>query len=1760
MNKTTTHYQAASAWLRALSLLLLAAVAALFTAPVFAQDVNFAKPSAVRVTVPLNTTNTTVITNIVEIAEVTSDVVLDISGLPAGASYALSTNNLQTNADLAITIYTTNIAQGEYTFSLNATGGATNNLLFVLQAGYVWAGAGQLAAANWTNNTSWQGGSNPTNDPAADVIFGSVGAQTNLFANGITFTNILLDQSMTVGSLRFAQGAFTNSETTNTTYHHVRLANNVTLSVTGTKGFRLLRDYLGYDVGDGATLLADRTGGIFVSGGAGSRLVVTNAAADFALLYDGDTGTARKFLNMSNLLFFSAAVNRMGLGEYQLYPNYYNYVASNGMADGIPRRFTATVYLARTNFITAGFKGPDNYTNELTRAYAISYQNSQRFGVGSSVENFIFFGTTNRILADSICLVGANHANGNNGFIKFNPGFNNSGAVFRGTNGTNRMTLFAVADDGGPGEASSNVKATVDFAANGGFVDILADTLIVSRDRTLISSNQTPNVQGDLTIGRGLVDVNTMILGYQEHDGKTNWTAIGGAQPYLNYCQGRLIVTNGGTVKVNGLLTLGYTADSNPTAVAQQYSTHGRLTIHPGSTLIASNIVVDGGPFNYDPDLYSTPRTDFISVNSGTLIVTNSVGAAPGRALNELSLNSATNVIFVNPSRTNFIVKTLVTSGSTPSVLRVVGLTGVSSFPAQIPVIKYTTAGSPFLAADVSAMTGTYPGLQGYVLNNTANGTIDLYLTTNAPKTLLWTGSVNDRWDNSTANWIPLGGGSATSFSIGDIVVFDDTSTRTNVDVFEQVVPNQAAVGVTISNNVRQYTFSGAGAVTGTGSLRKQGSNLLTLNATKEGGVLVAEGTLEGTGTIGTVTVFSNAVVNYSGNINGGLNSTGAVTIASGGQINGPTTIAAGWLNNVGTISTTPGSFVFTSGNLTNSGTMNIANATYAVNAGSTFANFGTVNHLNNRVNLSGFMFGTGTFADPNGGLVQTIDGRVDIRPATGVLSPGATPIGSIGTLTVSTRFDISGANNGGFGTLLIEVDKAHAQTNDIIAVDFWNNMQGRIIITNINPGAGLFANGDVFHILQNNNGFEFQNPADTAGDHPIMEPPVPGPGLQWDLSEFRYFGKIKVRNTPMVWRGNVNGNWDISTANWLSSITYTNGAGALFDDSVGAGATTVSLTGVVAPAGYTITTNIDVGVSTNLFTNGVVASPGIVVSNSAVNYTLGGSGSIEGWSGLYKTGPGTLTIAGNMTNRFTGGVIIEQGKVVVSVFTNNSTPGPLGAPGLNSRAPNGAERLIFKGGSLDFVGNSMQSDRGMTIYPPGVVFSVSNATSTLLLSGTILGDGGFTKTGAGVMALSQSGNAYTNLTLNQGTLELRAAAAGRGHLILSGGHLRLTNNVSMTNLMNFVVDTVIHNTNHSSGATVLGGSWTGAGDVTITNDGPSVLAWTRDMANFTGDITVVGSGRFRFNNSTNDNDSRGGAATIFDLGNGSARLENHNGGGLVYDLGGLVGGSGTVLAGRFSNTVVAAASTIYGIGAKGSDTVFNGTIINGQDVVSVVKVGAGKLTLNGVNTYTGPTTVSNGTLAGSATFAGSLSVVAGATLAPGSSVGTMTVNSNVTLAGTTLMELDRVGAVSSSDRLVANAITAGGSLIVTNIGPTIANGATFQLFSVPVSGFSSITLPGAPYVWQTNLAVNGSITMVSGGTNVVDTTPTNITSSLAGNTLTLSWPSSHTGWSLQVQTNTAAVGISTNWIVVSGSAATNQVNITINPANPTVFFRLVYP
>jgi hypothetical protein len=76
-------------------------------------------------------------------------------------------------------------------------------------------------------------------------------------------------------------------------------------------------------------------------------------------------------------------------------------------------------------------------------------------------------------------------------------------------------------------------------------------------------------------------------------------------------------------------------------------------------------------------------------------------------------------------------------------------------------------------------------------------------------------------------------------------------------------------------------------------------------------------------------------------------------------------------------------------------------------------------------------------------------------------------------------------------------------------------------------------------------------------------------------------------------------------------------------------------------------------------------------------------------------------------------------------------------------------------------------------------------------------------------------------------------------------------------------------------------------------------------------------------------------------------------------------------------------------------------------------------------------------------------------------------------------------------------------------------------------------------------LTVNNAVT--------IPTTPTNITFSVSGGNLNLSWPSNYLGWSLQMQTNI----LSTNWVTIAGCENVTATNFPLATTNRAVFYRM---
>jgi fibronectin type 3 domain-containing protein len=139
-------------------------------------------------------------------------------------------------------------------------------------------------------------------------------------------------------------------------------------------------------------------------------------------------------------------------------------------------------------------------------------------------------------------------------------------------------------------------------------------------------------------------------------------------------------------------------------------------------------------------------------------------------------------------------------------------------------------------------------------------------------------------------------------------------------------------------------------------------------------------------------------------------------------------------------------------------------------------------------------------------------------------------------------------------------------------------------------------------------------------------------------------------------------------------------------------------------------------------------------------------------------------------------------------------------------------------------------------------------------------------------------------------------------------------------------------------------------------------------------------------------------------------------------------------------------------------------------------------------------------------------------------------------------------------------------SVLATNyyVESSLTSGAGYAVISTNASlTFTNTGLNNGTTYYYVVSAVNASglgtnSTEVSG--QPVSMVPPEISSAFSGGRLQLTWPQDHSGWSLQVQTNSPGSGLGTNWVNVTGSAQTNQVTLPVDSSNATVFYRLVWP
>jgi len=1243
-------------------------------------------------------------------------------------------------------------------------------------------------------------------------------------------------------------------------------------------------------------------------------------------------------------------------------------------------------------------------------------------------------------------------------------------------------------------------------------------------DKILTVNNPQTELGGAMSGASGRTVAGTGVLILSAANTYSSFTTINSGA--------NLQLGNGGT---NGSLATSSTIDDEGTLIfnrsdalvqGNQFSgapiTGGGSIVQAGSgttTLNAANTYSGATTVN-NGELFITPLYQSggdVSVAAGAKFGVSASSVTNSATIGNLTLGGgATTLDFSygfagNP--TNAVLAAGAVTINGPSVVRVGGAFVIGTFP----VLKYTSLSGSF-SGTVVGPRGVTASLANDPVNQVINVTISAI-----GSGIVWTGTNSlspNLWDlNTTTNW--LTGGLPTDYietvPPGDAVTFNDLGSST-VLVSNTVSP----ANVTINNSSVNYTFQGTGQIISSSGLTKLGAGSVTLNVpgTFSGSTVLSNGPVN----IGASQTFANV----SGN--------SAVTTSAGT----PT------LTVNDNLDTAFGGSLSGSLGLTKGGAGNLTLTTSNNFAGNLFVSLGTVT-LNSGIISAGNYCSIGHAGTDTGTLTLA------------------------GTASFTTTSDFNAGDIGASVGILNLQDTASLTANAVYAGSAnatGSTASGTVnqtggTVTELSTAAGTFCIG----------GRAATTSVGGSGTYNLSG------GTLTAASAIRV-GSVGVGSFNQT-SGTVVANAGVDIATIIGATgTYELDGGTLRTLDV-TSSSTVNATlnfngGVLIPtAGNNgFVTNV---AQINVRNGGAIVDTTnyiVAIGSTLQHSSIGGDNAIDG--GLTKLGNGTLTLSG-LGSSYTGPTTVNGG---VLNLTANSVPN------LNNLAVNHATLGLGLDGAATFAAANVTLAGNSTLnfnYDPvsGTPATALNVDGSLTVTGTttinVFGDGW---TVGQYTLVDYTGAPLANLNnFALGALPYGVAAS-------------LSNNVANTSIDLVITAVTIADWIPLTATDAIGtssfaaaGNWQDGNPPTAGNG-----YFTRNFAlrspadastyTFGGEaLSVDNGGRFIMKGTggqamtVNNLIINGG---LVDYANGADNLTETLAGNITLQ-GGILSYLGALGSANLAETLFVTAP-ISGSG----NLQFSGSPISntGTDVGVVV--------LAATNTYTGTTTVATGTLlvngvngnspitvnagamlGGTGAIGGAISVQAGGTLAPGiaargaltNTIGTLTAGSAAAVSGAVTMKINR-DVLPNSDKFVAPGITvnSGAALTVNNLSATsFAAGDTFTLFSSPISGaFSSVTLPallGTNLFWTNNLAVNGTIAVVAAVT--VNPNPAPITFSVSGGILTLSWPPDHTGWTLQVQTNSLAVGLGANWVAVPGSTATNTVSVPINTSTGAVFYRL---
>jgi autotransporter-associated beta strand protein len=562
---------------------------------------------------------------------------------------------------------------------------------------------------------------------------------------------------------------------------------------------------------------------------------------------------------------------------------------------------------------------------------------------------------------------------------------------------------------------------------------------------------------------------------------------------------------------------------------------------------------------------------------------------------------------------------------------------------------------------------------------------------------------------------------------------------------------------------------------------------------------------------------------------------------------------------------------------------------------------------------------------------------------------------------------------------------------------------------------------------------------------------------------------------------------WENDSANALTVSSLINDAGGSALTTAGAGTIVLTSTNNSYSGGTTISAGmlqLGDGTVNNGSVVGAVVNNGELLVANPLALTL--SGAISGTGILGKSGAGMLTLPN--ANTYTGGTIISNGTVQANNYnafgatTEFMTTGTItnnGALNLNI-ANNWFLYPITGSGTINVIETTNAESRfdgNMAGFTGTIIVPASQGISKVDIEG-----GAINWSSAATIVVSNGGTLFV-----ESASQTLGAWAGQAEQVAATIYVSGGGNSEGFGALRVDDAAVLTGNVILQGDTVYGGAYTSPHGISgisgVISDGghgygiSCANTFSGQAEEFWGANTYSGTTTW-----TN-------AAYTLVLGNGSALQNstlNIGPGNLLFDsivssnafvFGGLSGTASITLTN--GNTAVALT-----VGNNSSSTVYNGNLSDAGMGASLTKIGIGSLTLGGVDSYSGLTTVAGGTLVMSTfqtnTTAG-IAVNDGATLtlnvagtnqlAPsaytlGSSAGPVT-NGFAGLTSTTVAPVN------------AASLTLNGRTTVNIIGGSFAVGQAYPLISFSsISGSGSFVLGELPRGLAANIVTNGGNTI----------------------------------------------------------------------------------